>query len=100
MLRRYPGTLRWRQGLPPLFVGSLVGLTLLAWWPIAGWLLAMEVVIYGTVLLLAGFLSALRQRKIYFLIGLPLSIAMMHLAWGGAFLWSMFMSLMEVRKNG
>ena len=29
MLRRYPETLRWRQGLPPLFV-----LSLLAWnWP-------------------------------------------------------------------
>lgn len=100
MLHRYPDTLRWRQGLPPLFVASLVGLTLFAWWPISRWTLIFEVAIYGTVLLLAGLLSALRQRKIYLLIGLPLSIATMHLAWGGGFLWSMIMSTLENRKNG
>ena len=100
MLRRYPNTLRWRQGLPPLFVASLVGLTILAWWPFASWLLALELAIYGTVLLLAGLLSALRQRKIYLFIGLPLSIATMHLAWGGGFLWSILMTILEYRKNG
>ena len=100
MLRRYPDTIRWRQGLPPLFVASLIGLTLLAWWPLAGWLLMLELAIYGTVLLLAGLLSALRQQKIYLFIGLPLSIATMHFAWGGGFLWSLIMSTLEDRKNG
>ena len=100
MLRRYPDTLRWRQGLPPLFVASLLGLTLLAWWLPARWLLSLELAIYGTVLLLAGLLSAWRQRKIYLFIGLPLSIAAMHLAWGGGFLWSLFMSLLEKQKHG
>lgn len=100
MLRRYPRTLRWRQALPPLFVASLIGLILFAWWPPAGWALILEFLIYGTVLLLAGLLSALRQRKIYLLIGLPLSIATMHLAWGGGFLWSMIKSTLENRKNG
>ncbi|MGB7873366.1 MAG: glycosyltransferase family 2 protein [Anaerolineales bacterium] len=100
MLRRYPDTVRWRQSLPPLLVASLIGLTLFSWWPPAGWTLAFELIIYGTVLLLAGLLSAMRQRKIYLFIGLPLSIATMHLAWGGGFLWSMIMSTMENRKNG
>ncbi len=100
MLRRYPDTLRWRQGLPPLFVASLIGLALLAWWPPAAWALALELSIYGTVLLLAGLQSALRQRKLYLLIGLPLSIATMHLAWGGGFLWSLIMSILDHRKNG
>ena len=100
MLRRYPDTLRWRQGLPPLFVASLLGLTALGWWPFAGWLLSLELAIYGTVLLLAGLLSALRQRKIYLFIGLPLSIAAMHLAWGGGFLWSFIMSFLEKQKHG
>ena len=100
MLRRYPDTLRWRQGLPPLFVASLIGLILLSWWPLAGWLLALELVIYVTVLLLAGVLSSAKHRKIYLFIGLPLSIATMHLAWGGGFLWSMIASLMENRQNG
>jgi glycosyltransferase involved in cell wall biosynthesis len=100
MLRRYPDTLRWRQALPPLFVASLIGLGLFSWVSLARWILALECIIYGTVLLLAGLFSALRQRKIYLFIGLPLSIATMHLAWGGGFLWSLIMSILEDRKNG
>jgi len=100
MLRRYPDTLRWRQGLPPLFVASLLGLGLLSWWPPVTWLLALEIVLYGTVLLLAGLLSALRHRRIYLFIGLPLAIATMHLAWGSGFLWSLIMSIMDNEKNG
>jgi len=56
--------------------------------------------IYVAVLLLAGVLSSLRQRKIYLFIGLPLSIATMHLAWGGGFLWSIIMSTSEKNRNG
>jgi len=100
MLRRYPDTLRWRQGLPPLFVASLIGLALFAWWPPATWTLTLELSIYGTVLLLAGLHSALSQRKLYFLIGIPLSIATMHLAWGAGFLCSLIMSILDKRKNG
>jgi succinoglycan biosynthesis protein ExoA len=100
MLRRYPDTLRWRQALPPVFVASLIGLLLFVWWPPAAWLLALELIIYVAVLFLASVLSSLRQRKLYLLIGLPLSIATMHLAWGGGFLWSILMSTMEKRKNG
>jgi succinoglycan biosynthesis protein ExoA len=100
MLRRYPGTLRWRQSLPPLFVASLLGLALLSWWPLAGWLLALELGLYVTVLLLAGLVSAIRMRKIYLVPGLPLSIATMHLAWGGGFLWSLISSTLEHPKNG
>ena len=100
MLRRYPGTLRWRQALPPLFVVSLIGLALLAWWPLAGWLLALELAVYVTVLFITGILSALRNRKLYLIAGLPLSIATMHLAWGSGFLWSIISSTLELRKNG
>jgi len=100
MLRRYPDTLRWRQALPPLFVASLVGLLIFIWWLPACWLLALELAIYVTVLLLASVLSSFRQRKIYLLIGLPHSIASMHLAWGGGFLWSMIMSILEKHRNG
>jgi succinoglycan biosynthesis protein ExoA len=100
MLRRYPETVRWRQGLPPLFVANLIVLALLAWWPLAAWLLVLELSLYVSVLLLAGLFSALSLRKIFLVIGLPLSIATMHLAWGGAFLWSMIMSMLEKQKNG
>jgi glycosyltransferase involved in cell wall biosynthesis len=100
MLRRYPDTLRWRQSLPPLFVASLIVLALLAWWSPAGWLLALELGLYVTVLLIAGVFSAFHYRKIYLFIGLPLSIATMHLAWGAAFLWSMILSTLDRPKNG
>lgn len=100
MLRRYPDTIRWRQGLPPLFVTSLVGLALLSWWPPAGWLLTLEIALYITVLFLAGLVSALRHRKPYLFIGLPLSIATMHLAWGSGFLWSIITSILDRQKNG
>ena len=100
MLRRYPKTLRWRQGLPPLFVASLIGLLVLARWPLAVWLLMLELTVYIVVLLFAGVLSSFRHRKIYLLTGLPLSIATMHLAWGAGFLWSIIMSILEKLKHG
>jgi hypothetical protein len=100
MLRRYPDTLRWRQALPPLFVVSLIGLALLSWWTLAGWLLLLELTIYTMALLGAAMLSSRHQRKFYLLIGLPLSIATMHLAWGGGFLWSMITSIVENQKHG
>ena len=100
MLRRYPETLRWRQALPPLFVASLIGLIFLSWWPLVGWLLLLELTIYTMALLGAAVLLSHQQRKFYLLIGLPLSIATMHLAWGGGFLWSMITSIVENRKHG
>jgi len=100
MLRRYPDTLRWRQALPPVFVASLIVLTLLVWWPLAGWFLTLELSVYIFVVLFAGLLASIRQQKIFLLMGLPLSIATMHLAWGGGFLWSVIMSIVGKRRNG
>ncbi len=55
MLRRYPKTLRWRQALPPLFVLSLLFLSLagLLWAP-ARWLLVVEFGLYALILLIVG----------------------------------------------
>lgn len=90
MLRRYPDTIRWRQFLPPVFVLSLLALAFAALWlPAARWLLAVELVVYLLVLLLAGIVEAWRRRNAALIIGLPLAIAGMHLSWGGALLWSM-----------
>jgi cellulose synthase/poly-beta-1,6-N-acetylglucosamine synthase-like glycosyltransferase len=100
MLRRNPDTLRWRQALPPLFVASLGGLALLVWWVPARWLVSLELAVYVMVLLVAGLLSAIRHRIFLLVIGLPLSIAIMHLAWGGGFLWSLIMSILKNPKNG
>jgi len=90
MLKRYPETLRWRQSLPPLFVLSLTGGIVLAIFsPVFQWLLATEVLLYALILILAGAHTAIRQRKWTLMIGLPLAIAIMHIAWGASFLWSM-----------
>jgi glycosyltransferase involved in cell wall biosynthesis len=99
MLRRYPDTLRWRQALPPLFVLSLIVLFVLSIFvPLTRILLAGEILLYLSIMILAGFYSAFRQRKAYLIPGLPLAIPAMHIAWGSGFLWSMLTS--SVQKNG
>lgn len=88
MLRRYPRSFRWRQ-LSGLFVLSflvLAGLGL--WFRWALWLLAFESVFYTAVLLFAGVHSALRRKDWILIPGIPLAIAIMHFAWGSAFIWS------------
>jgi glycosyltransferase involved in cell wall biosynthesis len=99
MLRRYPETLRWRQVLPPLFVLSLcVGAGLAIFLPIFRVLLVVEIFVYLIVLVAAGVQAAMRQKKIYLVIGLPLAIATMHITWGAGFLWSMIKEIFTVRN--
>lgn len=98
MLRRYPTTLRWRQGLPPVFVLSLLSLLVLSTvWAAARVLLAAEVLLYGLVLV-AGAISPARQhRDPGLLLTIPLAIAVMHVSWGAGFLWSMISSSLKRR---
>jgi glycosyltransferase involved in cell wall biosynthesis len=89
MLRRFPGTFRWRQ-LPPVFVISLPLLAVLGiwfWW--ARWLLIIEITIYLLALFMAGLQLAIKQRDLAMIWGVPLAIATMHFSWGTAFIWSM-----------
>ncbi|MBK9925703.1 MAG: glycosyltransferase family 2 protein [Anaerolineales bacterium] len=91
MLRRYPDTLRWRQALPPLFVLSLLVLALASTFiPVVGIVLIAELAIYFSIFLLAGFDKAVRLANPYLIIGLPLTIPVMHITWGAGFLWSIF----------
>ncbi len=99
MLRRYPDTLRWRQALPPLFVLSLISLAILSIFiPRVSILLAAELFLYFSIMILAGFHAAFQQRKVYLILGLPLAIAAMHLSWGGGLLWSILTS--SVQNHG
>src|SRR6266545_2977973 len=98
MLRRYPDTLRWRQALPPLFVLSLIVLAVFSMFvPFARVLLAVELLLYFSIMILAGFYTAFRQRNTYLIFGLPLAISAMHIFWGSGFLWSMLAS--GIQKN-
>src|SRR5258706_5462826 len=99
MLRRYPDTLRWRQALPPLFILSLISLSLLSIFiPVARIALMSELILYFFIMTLAGLSVAFRQNKMYLVLGLPLTIPVMHITWGGGFLWSMLTS--SKPKNG
>jgi glycosyltransferase involved in cell wall biosynthesis len=96
MLSRYPETLRWRQALPPLFVLSLVGLALFSLvLPLARVLFVFEFLLYLSILTLAGSYAAINQRRPHLIVGLPLSIAVMHISWGCGFLWS----ILNLGKN-
>lgn len=96
MLRRYPDTIRYRQAIPPLFISSLAVLALLSFWqPLFGWILGVEVVSYALVLVLAGNQIMIKNKDISNLLGVPLAIACMHIAWGGAFIWGGLSLLMK-----
>jgi GT2 family glycosyltransferase len=89
MLHRYPGTLRWRQALPPVFVASLVvGLMLMLFRLFLGWVLTCELLVYFGVLGLVGLQLAFKRKEFFLIFGLPLAVAVMHIAWGSGFLWS------------
>jgi succinoglycan biosynthesis protein ExoA len=90
MLRRYPETLRWRQALPPLFVLSLLVFGVLSFWfLLARWFLILECLLYCLVLLAVGIQVSMKKKDPALIIGIPLAIAVMHLTWGSAFLWSL-----------
>jgi succinoglycan biosynthesis protein ExoA len=94
MLRRYPGTLKLRQALPPLFVLSLIGLIIASifFFPFRV-LLAAEIASYILILAAIGLQAAIKLKKFYLFLGMPLAISCMHIFWGGGFLWSMISGL-------
>lgn len=96
MLRRYPGTVRMRQALPPLFVASLFGLTVVALvWSPGAWFLLTEVVLYLLILGLASIPIARREQNGLMVIGIPLAIIVMHISWGTGFIVSGLKSLIS-----
>jgi glycosyltransferase involved in cell wall biosynthesis len=90
MLSRYPGTLRWRQALPPIFVAGFLGGALLsAVFPVFWAIWGAAVSVYLLAIFGAGAQVSMGRGKIQFVFGVPLAIAVMHFAWGAGFLWSM-----------
>lgn len=89
MLRRYPGSLRWRQALPPLLVLSLIVLLVASVWLLAArWILLAILLFYGMALLVSGLDITLQSKRFSLMFGVPLVIATMHFSWGAAFLVS------------
>jgi glycosyltransferase involved in cell wall biosynthesis len=94
MLRRYPGTLRWRQALPPIFVASLIVTGALGlFWPLFAVLMGLELLAYFGVLGLVSLRLGFIRKEFYLIFGLPLTIAVMHFTWGSGFIWSILMGI-------
>jgi len=66
--------------------------------PLARVLFVFEILLYLSILTLAGLYAALNQRRPHLIVGLPLSIAVMHISWGSGFLWSILN--LSKNKNG
>jgi glycosyltransferase involved in cell wall biosynthesis len=89
MLRLYPGTLRWRQALPPIFVLSTGILVALAFpFSFARLLLAVQLGAYFIITTIVGLLESIRRKDMGLILGFPLAIWTMHFSWGAGFLWS------------
>jgi len=100
MLLRFPGSLRWRQALPPLFVLSSAALAAGApFSALAGSTLALGWAVYVIILLLFGAVEIIRCRRLDLLLSFPLAVATIHLAWGGAF-WAGLVSGLAGRQPG
>jgi cellulose synthase/poly-beta-1,6-N-acetylglucosamine synthase-like glycosyltransferase len=90
MIRRHPKTLRWRQAVPPFFVLSLVALIFFSFiFPFARILLVIEILLYACLLLTAGIGVCLKTNRVLPLVGVPISILIMHINWGSAFIWGL-----------
>jgi hypothetical protein len=71
----------------------LIALIVLSFWfSFARWLLSIEIILYLFILIAASVRVALRDHKPFLIAGLPLSILIMHLAWGSGFLFSLISS--------
>lgn len=101
MLRRYPGSIRWRQALPPAFVAGLATLLLLfPFWSLARWLLGIVLFLYVAILMAAAIPLSIQKKDGALIPGLPAAIMTMHVAWGGGFLWSLLKSMTSRGKKG
>lgn len=87
MLRRYPGSIRWRQALPPIFILSLIIFSIISIFTLYfRWLVVIEIAVYISILFGAGLALAYKYRDPKLALGAPLAFATMHLCWGSAFL--------------
>ncbi len=79
-----------------MFVLALLGLPLLGvWFPLARRMWLVQVGAYALLLGMVEVQVARRERSWAVGVGAALAVAVMQLAWGGAFLWSVLQSLLR-----
>jgi glycosyltransferase involved in cell wall biosynthesis len=90
MVRKYPGTVRWRQALPPLYLLGLFGLLILSFInQFFFWIFIGVIIFYLMILIIASIKIALSKQDGAFIMGVPLAIAIMHHSWGSGFIFSL-----------
>lgn len=100
MLRLFPGTIRWRQVLPPLFILSLfLGIIFSTYFHGFWFIPVIEILLYIIVLLVGSLKATLLEKQSRLLFGIPLAIATMHFSWGTGFLWSMISPIRKRMKD-
>lgn len=100
MLSRHPGSLRWRQAIPPLFVLVMILMGIaVPFCRYARLLLGIQLALYGSIIFVSALGQAIKERDVGLLIGFPLAIWTIHFAWGGAFLWSILSAVVERRSK-
>ena len=100
MLKKHPGSLRWRQALPPLFVLVLALLAVLA--PFVEWariLLLLQLGLYIATTAGAGLMQAAGLRDLGLALGMSLALWTMHLSWGAAFWAGLGAGLLGIRAH-
>jgi glycosyltransferase involved in cell wall biosynthesis len=91
MLKKFPGSLRLRQAIPPLFVTGWVFLVIAAIFSqVFQLFLALMVLLYILALIVISLPAIFKEKDPTLIVGLPASIAIMHFCWGAGFLWSLF----------
>jgi len=89
MVRRYPGSIKPRQLMPPMFVAGLVLMVLagLVFAPIFFGLLAIFLLYMG-IIVIASLPEAASRKDPFMILSIPLAIMTMHFTWGSGFLTS------------
>ena len=88
MIRRHPGSIKFRQTVAPIFAASIPLLLVTGIWQRpAWWLLAVELGAYSLLALFFAFKLARRSSAgLRLMILLPLIFGAIHLSWGTSFL--------------
>ena len=90
MLKRYPDTIRMRQAVPPIFVAGLFTLAVLSLIVPEFWKIFFIFFLFYSFILINGtVIRWKRENDLFCLIGIPISIIVMHFSWGLGFIYSL-----------
>jgi GT2 family glycosyltransferase len=98
-LQKHPSSLRWRQTVPPFFVGSFfISLLLGLWWTPALWFFVFILAAYLLANLVASTIVASRGGWQYWP-ALPVVFAAVHFSWGLGFWFGIALALLRANRR-